>query len=151
MRVAEIMSTAVQQVGPDVAAEEANSLMGLKRIRHLVVMDGSTLKGIVSERDLGGRSGAATRKDRRVVDLMTEHVVAVAPDTPVRKAANLMRGRTIGCLVVIERNRVVGIVTTADLLELLGRGADRPSPTRKRADLHYRAPHRAKKSPRGVW
>jgi len=151
MRVSEIMSTAIQQIGPDMSADTANNLPALNRIRHLAVTEGARLKGIVSQRDLGGPSGVATRKDRVIGDLRTEHIVAVAPDTSVRKAANLMRGRTIGCLVVTDRNRVIGIVTTSDLLKLLGRGTDRPSPTRKRADLHYRAPHRAKKGPRGVW
>ena len=151
MRMFEIMSTAVQRVEPTVSAGDAAELMRLKGIHHLVVMEGSTLKGIVSARDLGGRTKAAAKKDQSVSDLMTDRVVAVEPDTPVRKAANLMRGRSIGCLVIVKGARVVGIVTTADLLELLGRGADRPSPLRKRADLHYRSPHRGKKGPRGVW
>ncbi len=125
--------------------------MRTKGIHHLVVMEGSALKGIVSSRDLGGRTMATAKRNVSVADLMTDRVVAVAPDTPVRKAANLMRGRWIGCLVVTKDDRVVGIVTAADLLELLGRGADRPSPLRKRADLHYRVPHRGKKKPGGSW
>ena len=151
MRVFEIMSDAVQRVAPTVSARDAIELMGMKRIRHLVVAEGSRLTGIVSERDLGGRNGAAARQDRTVGDMTTSPVVTVAHDTPVRKAANLMRGRSIGCLVVMEGNRIAGIVTAADLLELIGRGADRASPTRKRADLHYRSPHRAKKTGTGVW
>ena len=151
MRVFEIMSDAVQRVAPTVSASDAIELMGMKRIRHLVVAEGSTLTGIVSERDLGGRNGASGRKDRTVAEMMTRPVVTVARDTPVRKAANLMRGRSIGCLVVTDKGRIVGIVTAADLLELIGRGSDRASPTRKRADLHYRSPHRAKKGGTGLW
>lgn len=151
MRVFEIMSDLVQRVAPTVSARDAVELMSMKRIHHLVVAEGSRLTGIVSERDLGGRNGASARKDRTVADMMTSPVVTVARDTPVRKAANLMRGRSIGCLVVLDGTRIVGIVTAADLLELIGRGTDQPSPTRKRADLHYRVPHRAKKSGTGVW
>jgi predicted transcriptional regulator len=112
---------------------------------------GDALQCVLSSRDLGGRTMATAKRNVNVADLMTDRVVAVAPDTPVRKAANLMRGRWIGCLVVTKADRVVGIVTAADLLELLGRGADRPSPLRKRADLHYRVPHRGKKKPGGSW
>jgi CBS domain-containing protein len=63
---------------------------------------------------------------------MTERVVTVPPTTPIRKAANLMRGRSIGCLVVSNRGRVAGIVTVSDLLTLLGRGEERPTTPAKR-------------------
>ena len=57
MRVSEIMSTAIQQIGPDMSADTANNLPALNRIRHLAVTEGARLKGIVSQRDLGGPSG----------------------------------------------------------------------------------------------
>jgi acetoin utilization protein AcuB len=57
---------------------------------------------------------------------MSEDLVTASPQMTVRQAANLMRGRGIGCLAVIEGARPVGILTTTDLLELIGRGADRP-------------------------
>jgi hypothetical protein len=62
-----------------------------------------------------------------------------------------MRGRSIGCLVVTNRGRVVGIVTVADLLELLGRGVERPTPTAKRWTLRHRTPHRKQPATPGAW
>ena len=56
---------------------------------------------------------------------MTAPAVTVEPTTTVRQAANVMRGRSIGCLVVVESGRAIGIVTVSDLLELVGRGLDR--------------------------
>ena len=50
---------------------------------------------------------------------MTPYVVTVKPDTSVYRAANLMRGQSIGSLIVVDRGRAVGIVTVADLLERL--------------------------------
>ena len=82
---------------------------------------------------------------------MSDHVVTVETDTPLKKVANLMRGHTIGSVVVIDKGRPVGIVTTSDLLELLGRGAIKPTPVSKRAPLNYRAPHRKRHRAFGVW
>jgi CBS domain-containing protein len=151
MRVAELMSRAVQKVAPQAAAEDAWELMRLKGIHHLVVADGARLVGVLSTRDAGGRQGASLRRHRTVADLMTADVVTVPPDMPLRKAANLMRGRSIGCLIVTDRSRVMGIITTADLLLLLGRGADRGAQTTTRWTLKHRAPHRKRHHAFGAW
>jgi CBS domain-containing protein len=50
----------------------------------------------------------------------------------IRQAANLLRGRTIGCLPVLEDGKLVGILTTTDLLELIGRASERPVSKGKR-------------------
>jgi predicted transcriptional regulator len=56
---------------------------------------------------------------------MTPAPVVVAPDTHLRDAANLLRGWNIGCVPVVEKGRVVGILTTADVCALVGRGTIR--------------------------
>jgi CBS domain-containing protein len=104
-------------------------------IRHLVVTEGKRLVGVLSERDLGGRHGGAVRRGRLVRDLMTAQVAVVTPATTLRQAANLMRGRLIGCLPVVENGRVVGIATATDVLDELGRGSSRPSVRAKRRDM----------------
>lgn len=151
MRVKEIMSTQVKTVPSTESAETAWETMRASRIHHLVVSNGRTVGGILSDRDAGGARGHALRAGHAVSELMTEDVVTVAPDATLRKVANLMRGRSIGCVVVVEKNRPVGIVTTSDVLELLGRGAIKPNPVSKRAPLNYRAPHRKRHKAYGVW
>jgi acetoin utilization protein AcuB len=151
MRVQDIMTEAVERMRPGATADEAWELMRAKRIHHLVVTEGGRLIGLLSDRDAGGRRGASVRRDRTVADLMTRDVVTVQPSTPVRRAANLMRGRSIGCLVVTDKNRVVGIVTVADLLTLLGRGAERGTTATTRWTLKHRVPHRGKHQATGVW
>jgi acetoin utilization protein AcuB len=126
MRIDEIMSTSVISTRPSQTAERAWSEMRLRRVRHLVVMDRRKVVGILSDRDLGGRHGATVRKGHTVAELMTRQVVSTGPKTTLRQAANLMRGRTIGCLPVVDDGRVVGIVTITDILEQLGRGSTRP-------------------------
>lgn len=151
MRVQDLMTKAVETVSPRTSAEVAFERMRLKSIHHLAVMEGTQLAGVLSDRDMGGRQGASLRKDRTVADLMTRPVVNVQPTTPIRRAANLMRGRSIGCLIVTDKSRVVGIVTAADLLELLGRGGDRSIERSKRWTLKHRAPHRKRTSATGAW
>jgi acetoin utilization protein AcuB len=140
MRAFEIMSTNVETIPAETAAEAAREIMRRKAIRHLVVVKDGEVVGVVSDRDIG-RHGAATRAYRTAGHLMTAAPVTVSPETTVRKIANLMRGRTIGCVPVLNRQRLVGIVTVADLLTLLGRGTDRPVQA-TRPPLHYRVPHR---------
>lgn len=125
--------------------------MRTRGIHHLVVTEGGRIAGILSDRDAGGRHGAAVRQARAVGELMTHRAVTVAPDTPLRRAANLMRGRSIGSVIVVRDGRVVGIVTTADLLDLLGRGAERPVAATTRWTLKHRAPHRKRHGAAGAW
>jgi CBS domain-containing protein len=77
--------------------------------------------------------------------------VTVEPTRTVRQAANLMRGRSIGCLVVVEAGRAIGIVTVSDLLELVGRGFDRGALTSSRPTLSHRVPHRKSKGVVAAW
>jgi acetoin utilization protein AcuB len=105
---------------------------------------------VVSSHDLGGsEAGESARRGKSVAEVMTSRPVTVAPDTTVREAANRLRGRKIGCLPVVEKGRLVGIVTTTDLLDLLGRGAERPVEMGKRWTLKHRGPRR-KKGPRSA-
>jgi acetoin utilization protein AcuB len=122
MRLQDIMSTDIKTIEPGAGLEEARELMRQHRIHHLLVFAGGEVVGIVSDRDLAQR----TEVKGGVAGVMSEDLVTASPKTTVRQAANLMRGRGIGCLAVVEGDRPVGILTTTDLLELIGRGADRP-------------------------
>lgn len=150
MRIQEIMSAKVHSVAPDFAAEEAWQIMTTKGIRHLVVKDGSKVVGVLSDSDAGGPSGSALRAGAQVDDLMNRHFVSVTREDTVRKAANLMAGHLTGCLPVIERGRLVGVVTVVDLLKVIGRGVDRPSQP-SRVPLHHRVPHRKVRQATGRW
>jgi CBS domain-containing protein len=122
------MSKAVETVKPAVHASEAKTRMRQKKIHHLVVTEGSKLAGVVSDRDLGGPRLPRVLGKWTVADLMTSPVVTVTTRTPVRRAAALMRGRSVGSLVVTSVNgKVAGIVTVSDLLELLARKPERQS------------------------
>ena len=106
MKVSEIMSVGVQTVRPGTPAATARERMRTKQIHHLLVMEGAELLGVLSARDLArsGRRGNTAQK-LLVADFMTPRVVTVKPDTSVHRAANMMRGHSIGC-VIATRGRL---------------------------------------------
>ncbi len=140
MRMQEIMSKDVLTASPDDPADEAWERLWRSRIHHLVVMDGKRVVGIVSERDFGGPRGAGLRAGRKVADLMASTVITAGPNTTLRQAANLMRGRSIGSLPIVDGGRLLGIVTISDLLAQIGRGGERPIDRGTRWTLRDRGP-----------
>jgi CBS-domain-containing membrane protein len=138
MRLEGIMSRDVKTVSTSEPAARAYEIMRMRHIHHLVVVEQGKIVGILSERDLGGPRGAALRKSHRVSELMTPQVICGKLDTTVRQAANLLRGRSFGCLPVVDNGKLRGIVTTSDLLELLGRGIERPVDRGRRWTLKHR-------------
>ena len=106
-------------VAPGAAVLDAIRLMADRHVGALLVMEGETLSGIVSERDyarkviLMGRSSA----DTPVRDIMTAAVVTVQPETPVEKCMQIMTEQRVRHLPVIEGRRVVGVVSIGDLVK----------------------------------
>lgn len=126
MRVQDVMNTHVATINKNNSAEEAWNLMKLRDIHHLVVIEGQTMTGVISQRDLGGENGIDALKNNTVGDLMTPRVIFAHPRTTLREAANLLRGDHISCLPVFDdEKRLVGIITTTDLLNLIGQGIER--------------------------
>ncbi len=150
MRARDVMTKGVVSAPPNTTAEDALHLMRTRHLHHLLVGTMAKPMGLVSARDIGGRGHAAIRR-RPIGDLMSSPIVTVETTALVRRVANVMRGRSLGCVLVTERARVVGIITVSDLLELLGRGSDRPLSTADRRGLHHRVPHRRAPVPSGVW
>ncbi len=140
MRVRDVMTQDVETIPAGESAENALRRMRSLRVRHLIVMLGTETVGVVSEGDLDALG--TSRRFQMVGDVMNSPAITVQPEMTIRQAANLLRGRTIGCLPVMERDRLVGILTTTDLLELLGRGAQRPVAASKRWILKGRGPRR---------
>ncbi len=157
MRLADIMSSPVTTVDATLPVEDAWNMMQERSIHHLVVTQEGKAVGILSARDLSGPRGVALRWAGTAEDLMATHIVTATPHTTVREAANLLRGRAIGCLPVVSGDRIVGIVTITDLLEMIGRGQEKGAARMERrtltgAELFKKAPGvhiGAKSVPRG--
>jgi CBS domain-containing protein len=111
----------------------AARLMAAHRIRHVLVVDGDRLAGIVSNRDVrgllvDGASERALSADSPVSATMTESVVTAAPSTPLAEAVRALLDRKIGALPIVEDGRLVGILTRSDALEAFLVWAERARP-----------------------
>lgn len=151
MRVFELMSEDVATIAPEAPAAAARQLMRTRGIHHLAVVRDGELLGVVSSHDVPDTATRSAKGGPPVGELMHAPAVTVGRSTPVAKAANLMRGRAIGSLIVTERGRVVGIVTVSDLLELVGRGAGHQPRRQARPVLKARVPHRKQHGAGGAW
>ncbi|MGE0682695.1 MAG: HPP family protein [Candidatus Binatia bacterium] len=121
-KVAEVMTRDVIATAPDHSVQEAITLVARHRFRHLlVVMGDQRLAGVISDRDLlrfmirEPQWGTAA-----VAEIMKADPITVNPDTPLSAAVAEMLNRRINCLPVVDAdNRVVGILTSTDLLRAL--------------------------------
>ncbi len=87
-----------------------------------VVDERNRLVGIITDRDIRSTTGYDERKERvlRAEDVMTVGVVSVAPTDALTEALNILSRRRFGSLPVVVGERVVGILSTRDLLRHLG-------------------------------
>ena len=133
LHVRDVMSGAVRTLGRNDQLSLADDVMRAERIRHLPVLDEEGhLCGILSQRDMFrgalaqalGYGTAAQQKvlaTLRVKEVMTTEVVTTHPDTALGEAARIMIAGKIGCLPVVEGDRLVGILTESDFVTLAAR------------------------------
>jgi acetoin utilization protein AcuB len=128
------MTPSPATVPPDATVAAALAAMRRGRFRHLPVVAGGELLGVVAHGDLESPPGtpveaAESLGDRPVAEVMSGQPVTVWPDEPVEVAARLLHEHAIGCLPVVSDDRLVGILTESDLFAVLLRllGGDEPS------------------------
>ncbi len=121
------MKTQVVSISSDDTLRIVREIMELGRVRHLPVVRKGKLVGVVSQRDLfhaslsnvigiGREEQELFHEGVKIADVMSEPPVSISPDAPVQSAAALMADRKIGCLPVVESEKLIGIVTETDLL-----------------------------------
>lgn len=132
MLVRELMQPEVVTLCASSTLDLADDIMRLGRIRHLPVIAGDQLIGILSQRDLYRAaissllqlSRSAEQQflaQVRVQDVMTPSPCVTTPDASIRSAVRLMLERKIGCLPVVEKGRLVGLIAESDCLRYLER------------------------------
>ena len=144
MKAREVMTTPVVTIAPDTTLAEIAALLLEHRISGLPVLDRGHVVGIVSESDLLAQREIGGRSKRepepwwafmfpeipdparyvkahavRALDVMTTPVISVAEETPTSKVVALLAKRKIRRVPVLRGERLVGIVTRADLVRAL--------------------------------
>ena len=135
MRVRDLMSRSVKTLGRNDRLRVADDLMKQERIRHLVVLgEDGELAGVVSQRDLF--RGALVRSlglgssaedlflySLVVKDAMSNDPHAIGSEATLVEAAQLMVEHKVGCLPVVDKDELVGILTEGDFVALVARGS----------------------------
>ena len=129
------MRKEVRTIKPTDSASLARELFRRYDIHHLVVVDKKNVRGVLADRDL-----IDVDTDTPVQRAMAHPPVTIESGETIRKAAGLMSGHAIGSLPVVDGGKLVGIVTTHDLIVLLAKGAIHPGPEGERPVLAKRGP-----------
>jgi CBS domain-containing protein len=135
MNVRDLMRREVVTLEVEDNLDLAQDIMRLGRIRHLPVVSGSRIVGILSQRDLFRAAvssllqlGGATEREWLatipVKAVMTATVITVAPSASLQSAVRLMIDGQFGCLPVVEDGKLVGLISESDCLVRLAQLLD---------------------------
>ncbi len=119
--IADRMTKTPHLIGAEQSMRAAHDLMREHQIRHLPVLHGGKLSGLLSVRDLYlVETLPDVDPERvRVEDAMSQDVYAVGPKTSLKEVVVEMASRKLGSAVVVDGTKVVGVFTTTDALETL--------------------------------
>jgi CBS domain-containing protein len=153
VKVSEIMTPAAVSDRPGDTLTEAARKMWEEQTGSLLVMEGDDLLGIITERDiLKAVATGAPLDDVTVSDAMTKEVVTVHPGTSLREAAGIMTEKWIRHLPVVERGKVVGILSQRDLSGVLAGALNEPDALEQLVEASQLArDRRLQRIERGVW
>jgi acetoin utilization protein AcuB len=150
MLVRDVMQVRPVAVTVETRLPEVMRLLQPRGYRHLPVLEGGQLVGIISDRDVkqsvasaalasDGREGERLIEELTAGQIMTRRVVTVGPTCGVEEAARLMATGKFGALPVTDGDRLIGIVTETDVLHLFVRALGVLEPS-SRIDVLVRDP-----------
>ncbi|MBA4458908.1 MAG: CBS domain-containing protein, partial [Nitrosopumilaceae archaeon] len=114
----EIMNTSVVSVDSSVTATDAAKLMENSKVGAIIVFENASPVGIITDRDFAIKITAHSYPiDTPVRRIMSSPLISIDPDSDVWTASDLMSTRNVRKLPVIEDDKVVGIVTSSDLVK----------------------------------
>ena len=116
-RSRDVMTTGVICTSPDVSVQELSRLLAFHNVSALPVVDAAgRVVGVASEADVIGKRGAT------VGEIMTRDVIAADEDTTLESIAQLMRQHRVKRVLIMRGDRLVGLVSRADLVRALAGG-----------------------------
>lgn len=119
--IAEFMTKSPHSIGVEQTLTNAQLLMRKRKIRHLPVLHGGRLVGLLSLRDIHLVETLSDVDPNQVTveDAMSSDVYQVPSTTPLSKVAGEMAKRKLGSAVVVDDGKIVGLFTTTDALSIL--------------------------------
>ncbi len=115
------MSTSPHSIGEDQSLRSAHEILNKHSIRHLPVLKGGKLVGMVTQRDLAVVESMKDVDPEKVMvsDVMSTDVYTVSPEAVLSEVTAEMASKKYGSAVVIDNHKVVGIFTTVDACQAL--------------------------------
>jgi CBS domain-containing protein len=115
--VRDAMTKDPRSIGPSASVVEAARLMRDEHIGSLLITDGDTLVGVITDRDITTRvvAEAADLATTSVGDVYSQDLISVEPENELEEALRLMARHQVRRLPVVEGGRLVGIVAQADI------------------------------------
>lgn len=130
--VRDVMTSPARALPQEAHLLEAALTLRSTGFRHLPIVDGERLVGIITDRDIHRFAPSlltritpeeynAIFENTPLERVMTRDPLTVTPATPLREAATILHDKKLGCLPVVDGDRLVGIITVSDLVDLLVR------------------------------
>ena len=120
LRILDVMTLKPVIASPNMCIRDVAALMEKFSVGSVIVKDGNSVVGIVTELDFVRRAileGMDTLKTP-ISEIMTRDLVIVSPDTDIMDAINLMKDSEVRHLPVLDGNKMVGFVTVKDILRV---------------------------------
>jgi len=129
-KISELMTSPVYSLRETDTLQSARVLMDQKRIRHVPITTGNNVfRGLITNRDVLANTishladiDQATQNEIDagipLQEIMRTDVRTISPEDTVKEAANILYNHKYGCLPVVDKDKLVGIVTEADFLQL---------------------------------
>lgn len=118
-QVYRFMTPAPQTIQRDATLAQAREELSRYAIRHLPVLDGHDLVGLLSDRDLTVAEKLADVFGVTVGEIMTPDPYIALPTTPLAEVASQMASHRYGAVIIVDRGNVVGVFTATDALRAL--------------------------------
>ncbi len=115
--VAQLMSSPPHTIQSSATFEDARAICQRWSVRHVPVLEGERLVGILSDRDLRRAAGCGRREDFPIDELMTKHPVSIPPVARASQAAALFLSHRCSALPVVTDGKLQGIVTVEDMID----------------------------------
>jgi acetoin utilization protein AcuB len=115
------MTESPHTIAPNATMAAAHAMMRGNGIRHLPVLDGGRLVGLISQRDLAIMESlpGVVASEVPIEDAMATDVFTAPPDAPLQHVTGEMAARKLGAAVIMDGEAVLGIFTTTDALQAL--------------------------------